>query len=317
MVRIGFGCVKLGSGSSGHSWRADVRLVRDAVEQGVTLFDTADAYGSGASELVLGKALAGRRHGITVATKGGYRFRPRTLAEQSARRLVAGAARRLRRPGDGDGQGGGAYAEQDFSRAGVRAAVEASLRRLRTDHIDVYQLHGPHEVLPELLASLGDLVRTGKVGRFGIGAESVGEAAAWLAVDEVGVVQVPFGLLDPEAADDVFPAATGRGVEVWARGVLGGGLLGEAMSGSPAIRSDPKWPLIERLQALATEHGIGLDRLAVGYAQSFPQLGTMLLGISSTGHLRRALDLAAAGPLEPELLAAVGPVLRQWAGAGG
>ncbi len=316
-MRIGFGCVKLGSGSSGHSLRDDVRLVRAAVEQGVTLFDTADAYGSGASELVLGKALAGRRDGITIATKGGYRFRPRTLAEQSARRLVAGAARRVRRPVEGTGEGGGAYAEQDFSRAGVRAAVEASLRRLRTDHIDVYQLHGPHEVLPLLLASLGDLVRTGKVGRFGVGAESVGEAAAWLAVDDVEVVQLPFGLLDPEAASDVFPGAAGRGVEIWARGVLGGGLLGEAMRGSPTIASDPKWPLIERLQALAAEHGIGLDRLAVGYAQSFPELAAMLVGISTPDHLRRALDLATAGPLEPELLAAVGAIVGQREGDGG
>ena len=97
-MTLGFGCVNLGSASSGRSTRDDVRLVREAVDLGVRRFDTADVYGSGASERTLGRALATRRDEVFVATKGGYVFRERTGAEQAARRIV-GAARARRRAG--------------------------------------------------------------------------------------------------------------------------------------------------------------------------------------------------------------------------
>lgn len=310
-MRIGFGCVNLGSASRGHSPQVDVRLVREALDLGIDLFDTADVYGSGASERILGQALAARRADVTIATKGGYRFRPRSAAEQAARRFVATAKRAVpgRSGGGGGGgaAGGGAYQEQDFSAPYLRTAVEASLRRLRTDHIDVFQLHGPHVVTPELFEQLQDLVAAGKVGRFGVGAESVDEAAAWIPVHGVDVVQLPFGVLDPEAAAGTITLAGEQGVEVWARAVLGGGLLAAAVGDSTPIHHHPKRPLILHLQEVAARHDIGLDRLAIGFARA--QVSTMLVGITTTSHLHRNLDLVAAGPLDPAILADVDAVL--------
>ena len=319
-MRIGVGCVNLGSASRGHSPQADVRLVREAVDRGIDLFDTADIYGSGASERILGKALGTRRADVTIATKGGYRFRPRSGAEQAARRLAAMAKKAIRRGGGGGGGGaaaggGGSYQEQDFTPAYLRTAVEASLRRLRTDHIDVYQLHGPHAVTPDLFEQLQDLVAAGKVGRFGVGAESVEEAEAWLAVAGVEVVQLPFGILDPEAAGGTLALAADRGVEVWARGVLGGGLLAAAVGDSTPIHHHPKRPLILRLQEVAARHDIGLDRLAVGFAR--PYVSTMVVGVTTTSHLHRDLDLVAAGPLDPAILADVDAVLSAHRAADG
>src|SRR4051812_9318058 len=82
-VRLGFGCVNLGSAGGGRSVRSDVRLVREALDLGVRTFDTADAYGKGTSERILGRALRGRRDDAFVATKGGYLFRERTGPEQT------------------------------------------------------------------------------------------------------------------------------------------------------------------------------------------------------------------------------------------
>jgi 1-deoxyxylulose-5-phosphate synthase len=307
-MRLGFGCVNLGSASGGTSRREQVRLVAEAVDRGVTVFDTADVYGSGASERILAEGLARRREEVVVATKAGYVFREKSSVEQSARRVAKTVLDRVR-PATGHSQLGGgaaAYAAQDFSPGHVRAAVNGSLRRLRTDYVDVLQLHGPHDVRPELLGELRDLVETGKVRRFGIGAESVAEGAAWLPVAGVEVVQVPFGVLDPEARDTILPVAARHSVEVWARGVLGGGVLKAAAEGRPAVREDPNWPLIERVTQLSRRYGIDVMALALGFVRAHPGVSTVLTGISTREHLLHNLELMAAPRLDDELLVELG-----------
>jgi aryl-alcohol dehydrogenase-like predicted oxidoreductase len=319
-VRLGFGCVSLGSAGGGRSVRADVRLVQEAVDLGVTVFDTAAAYGSGASERVLGDALRGRRDRVLLATKGGYVFRERWSAEQAARRLAANMLRRLPRRGIGPasvGPGRDAYREKDFTPRFLRASVEASLRRLRTDHIDLYQLHGPPDVLPDVFAELVDLRTSGKVLAFGVGAEDVDVAVEWLAVPELAAVQVPFGVLDPEAADDLFPLLATRPTDVWVRGVLAGGLLPIAARDPAAVAADPKAPLIAALRRLADDAGLGLDELAVGFVRSYESVSTMLVGISSSDHLHRNIDLMAATPLDDDLVARLRAIASEAAGARG
>ena len=103
------------------------------------------------------------------------------------------------------GGSGGSYAEQDFTPATLRTAVDGSLRRLGTDYVDVLQLHGPDQVMPDLFEQLDELVTAGKVRRFGVGAESVDAAQQWIGVRGAAVVQLPFGVLDPEAAEIALP----------------------------------------------------------------------------------------------------------------
>jgi aryl-alcohol dehydrogenase-like predicted oxidoreductase len=308
-MALGFGCVNLGSAGAGGSARTGARLVGEALDLGVRVFDTADAYGDGASERVLGAALRARRDDAFVATKGGYVFRERSAGEQRARRAAVGTLRRLGRPRPSSsavatGGGGGSYAAQDFSPHHLRSAVEGSLRRLRTDRIDRYQLHGPREVLPDLLAELVDLRGAGKVLSFGIGAEDVAAATAWLDVPEVDGLQIPFGVLDPAAADVLFPRLVAQPPDVWARGVLGGGLLALATRDPEAVAGDPKAPVITALRQLAATTGVGVDELAIAYVQSFPEVSTVLVGISSSEHLRRNVGLLS-GPLDPAVVALV------------
>jgi aryl-alcohol dehydrogenase-like predicted oxidoreductase len=321
-VELGFGCVNLGSAGTGRSPRADIRLVHAALDAGVRVFDTAGAYGNGASERLLGRALRGRRDDVVLATKGGYVFRERSRLEQAGRRHAASGLRRARalRQTTGTGAeggataGGGAYVERDDSPHHLRAAVEASLRRLRTDHIDVYQLHGPKDVHPQVFDELQDLVDAGKVGRFGIGAESVAAAVAWLEVPAVATVQVPFGVLDPEAADELFPRQATRPVEIWARGVLGGGLLAAVTRDPDAAASDPKGPMLARLGELAARTGRALDDLAIAYVRSFTEISTMLIGIGSHEHLARNLALVQAPPLTDDARAELAAIAAMAAG---
>jgi aryl-alcohol dehydrogenase-like predicted oxidoreductase len=315
-MRLGFGCVSLGSASRGGSRRADVALVREAIDLGVTLFDTADVYGAGASERVLGRALGRRRDEVVIATKGGYLFRERSAIEQRARRIVATARRGPpgRRSGLGGGAGGGhGYDARDDSARHLRTAVEASLRRLRTDHIDVYQLHGPPDVHPDLFEELADLRSAGKVGAFGIGAESVAAARDWLSVPGLAVVQLPFGVLDPEAADDVFAPAARGGVDVWARGVLGGGLIGRAQRDPSAVADDPKAPVLVALREVAARTGRAIDDLAVAFVRSFAAVSTVLFGISTSDHLHRDIALMRAQAPDDELVAELGAVAKRGA----
>lgn len=268
--RLAFGCVRLGSVSGLGTWRRHVALVREAVDSGITLFDTADVYGSGMSERVLGAAIRGRRGSVEIATKAGYVFiersRPRHLLLSGARPFVDFV--QARRPAaDGDERVSASYSTKSFSAEHLRSAVEGSLRRLDTDYVDVFQLHGPpsptSDLISEVIPVVDDLVHAGKIRRFGIGAESTAVAAEWLDVPRVDVVQVPFGLLDPQASEEVFPLAVEHGREVWVRGVLGGGVLSASLRGDPSARHHPKRQLIAALTELADRAGVSLLQLAV------------------------------------------------------
>ena len=303
-ARLGLGCVGLGTGRVG-SVEHDVRLVRSAIDLGVTVFDTADAYGAGASERVLGRALKGHRDDVVLATKGGFAFRDRTRAEQLARRWAKTV---IAASGRGSGVSSGAsqtqYAQQDFSPRHLRDAVRDSLRRLRTDHIDVYQLHAPPQVLPGLLEKMSDLVAVGDVGRFGVGAPDVRSAVGWMTVPGVSVVQLPFGILDQEAASEALPLARANDREVWARGVFGGGLLAAADRDSLS-RQDPKWRQIQELRRVAAAAGLDQYQLAFGFVRSRAEfVSTVLVGSTSVAHVRRNVALLEEPPLDDQVLRA-------------
>ncbi|MEO6122863.1 MAG: aldo/keto reductase [Ilumatobacteraceae bacterium] len=283
--RFGFGCVKLGGSSSPGSAREAERLVRTAVDAGVTLFDTADAYGAGISEMTLGRALGRDRSRVTIATKGGYLFNERSSIERKLRSAAAPVVRTLRRRGLGDqfGRlGAGNYAAQDFSAGSIRGAVEASLRRLRTDYIDIYQIHGPPQLCPsETLDLMRRLVAAGTIRAFGVGLERVIDADPWLTVDGLTHLQLPFGVFDASAREVVFPRSEQRGLTVLARAVLGSGSL---ESPSPAALER-----VDRLRAMAASLGVDVGQLAVWYSMSHREVGRVLVGLNSLDHLLTTL----------------------------
>lgn len=314
-MEIGFGCVNLGGASSGTAWRDQLALVHAAIDSGVTIFDTADVYGSGASERILGRAVRGRRGEITLSTKGGYIFRPRSVFEQRARHVVGRFRSSIGREyprGIGRTRGAGtraSYQAQDFSTTRLRIALQASLRRLGTDYVDVYQIHGPPEILPQLFDELGDLRRAGTVRRFGVGAESVSAAAMWARAVSVDMLQLPFGILDPEAATKVFGPARANNTEIWARGVLGGGLLAAASRDLDVVAHHPKSGVIAAVLRIAQDAGMAVDELAIRWVRRHHDVATVIVGISSIEHLHRNLVLATLPPLPDDVAAALARVV--------
>ena len=319
-LRFGFGCVKLGNMSRAAGGPATKRLIREAIHSGVKFFDTADAYGAGTSERILGGALGSDRSNVVVATKGGYVFRDRSRLERGARRVVApalGRARAIQSARRSTAQASTnrtAYAAQDFTPTYLRGAVDDSLRRLRTDYIDLYQLHGPSSMCPdETLELMAELVRAGKIREFGVGLERLDNAGGWLNVKGLSRLQVPFGILDPEAREDVFPAADRAGVHVIGRGVFGSGLLNANPSPDGTDPNDAKLRLVQSLRVLADSAGTTPHQLAVWWVLAQPSVATMLVGINSIDHLRSTMKYVMT-PLSPSgLIDRVDELIQQHA----
>src|SRR5450755_1362098 len=246
----------IGLGANNFGRRIDLAQTREvvstALEEGVTLIDTADVYGRGLSEEYLGEALQGRRDQVVVATKFGMDI------------------------GDGKGPRG--------SRDYIRQAVKASLRRLRTDVIDVYWYHQPDGQTPiaETLETLDELVRAGTVRAIGASnfdAAQIEEAdttARERGLTSFTAVQNEYSLLVREAEDDALPACERLGLGFVPFFPLASGLLtgkyrpGEAgpegarLSGRDQIATDAQFALIAALQQYADARGVSLLDVAIG-----------------------------------------------------
>jgi aryl-alcohol dehydrogenase-like predicted oxidoreductase len=294
LARLGFGCVKLGSLTNADG-RSATRLIHAAVDTGVTFFDTADAYGAGISERILGQSIGRRREGVRIATKGGYTFRERGEIERSARRAlgpVLGMVRRRIRPnGDETVAPNNSYATQDFSPAYLRGSVDRSLRRLRTDYIDIFQFHGPAAVCSdETLHVMDDLIAAGKIRKFGVGLERLDRATDWFGRKPVSAAQVPFGVLDAGARSEIFPAAKKSGIELIVRGIFGSGLFGAVPSAAGDKPNDAKLRFVQQLRSSAETLNVDVHQLAVWWVLAHAEVDVALIGINSVEHL-----VAAAG----------------------
>jgi len=274
-------------------------LLRAARETGVTLLDTADIYGGhpGQSEEMLGEALRGQRDEFVVATKFG-------MDMQGA-----------------NGEDFGARASRRY----VRRAVEASLRRLQTDHIDLYQLHRPDPLTPvaETLEALTDLVREGKVLYVGcsnfdgwqVADASWTSATAGLA--SFVSVQNEYSLLDRGVEVEVTPACERFDLGLLpffplARGLLTGKYQrgAAAPEGSrAALEADragwldeADWDRLEALQAFADERGVELLDVAIGGLAAQPQVASVIAGATSAAQVERNARAVAWTPGAEDLV---------------
>jgi aryl-alcohol dehydrogenase-like predicted oxidoreductase len=270
--QVGVGCNNFGVRLDVEATR---RVVHRALDKGVTLFDTADSYGNrGGSESQLGESLGARRRDIVVATKFGWEM------------------------DDVDVKRGG-------SRGYIMKAVEDSLKRLRTDYIDLYQLHKPDPRTPieETLRALDDLVRQGKVRYIGCSNFAAWQLAdaAWISRHE-GLnafvsVQNEYSLLVRDIESELVPAMQRFGVGFLPYFPLAGGLLsGKYKRSAPlpagARLTDTKrsadrfltehnWSIVEKLQAFADERGKTLLDVAFGWLLSRPTVASVIAGATT------------------------------------
>ena len=297
-----------------------MRLVQSAVDAGVTYFDTADAYGSGTSELVVGRALRGRRAAVSLATKGGYRFDERGPLESRARTAAAMLMQRVRsripaRDGPDQPRGAAAsssYADQDFSPEHLTRAVEGSLRRLDTEHIDVYQLHGPRHVDRDVIAEWADsMITAGKIGRLGVGAESLDQAQHWLDCDVVRTRASALRAARPGCRSRRDPSRPSHRTRRGGAGACSAPGC-SPIPRPPARRMPTNCRSIEALRSIASSLELTVAELAVSFVARRLDVGTIVIGTASPAHLAEVADIAAAPVEDPALWDAVDEALERY-----
>jgi aryl-alcohol dehydrogenase-like predicted oxidoreductase len=291
---VGLGCNNFGR-------RLDVagsrRVVDAALEAGITLLDTAEMYGGhGRSEEILGEALAGRRDQVVLATKFGHQ--------------------------DVD-MGYGAAAGAKGGRAYIRRAITHSLRRLRTDYIDLYQLHTPDPVTPmaETIAALDELVREGKVryiGHSNLPGWQIADAAhlaARMGATPFVSAQNEWSLLERGAEAEVVPAARRFGLGVLPYFPLANGLLtgkvrrgqgplpGTRLASRQGYITGKKLDRVEALIAWAGGQGITLLDVAVGGLAAQPCCASVISGAMSAEQVKANAQAGSWIPSADQLAA--------------
>ena len=307
---VGFGGSRIGGVlSQGKGGGETVRVLREALDAGITFYDTADMYSQGESEVLIGKAFRQRRAEVVIATKGGYCLPTRRKLIGRIKPLVRPIVRALGITRAKLPAGASGALSQDFSPAYLTQALEASLQRLRTDYVDVYQLHSPPSALLQDDGEMGEALETleklkgqGKVRFYGIATEAPEDAALCLRLSPgISSVQLGFGLLDLEALDGAILAdANARGLGVIARGCYGGGLLKDGPGEAELKAVTPKWERILRLRALSERSGRPLLESALQFCTGTPGVSVTLLGMRTEDHLRENLRCWHAHPLAPE-----------------
>jgi aryl-alcohol dehydrogenase-like predicted oxidoreductase len=290
---VGLGCNNFGRRVDLEGTRA---VVDAALEAGVTFFDTADIYGTGQSEELLGKVLQGRRDEVTLATKFGMDMH------------------------DGKGPRG--------SRDYIHQAVEASLRRLGTDVIDYYWYHQPDGETPiaETLGALDELVRAGTVRAIGASnfsaaqIEEADEVARQHDYARFSAIQNEYSLLVREAEDEVLPTGKRLGLGFvpffpLASGLLTGkyrrgeqGPAGARLSGRDQIATDEQFSLVDSLTAFARERGVSLLDVAIGALLAREEVSSVIAGATTPDQVRGNAAAAAWTP-SAEDLESLGSVL--------
>lgn len=301
---IGFGCARLGGIFSGQKGESGVTALQHALDAGINFFDTADMYAQGEAESLLGQAFQKRREKVIIASKGGYCLPAQRKLVARIKPLARPLVKALGLKRENLSARVSGSLAQNFSPDYLVQALENSLKRLRTDYLDLYQLHSP----PAEVIERGDFVEVlermkqqGKIRFWGIAADAVEDAALALRYPQVTSVQMPFGLLDLDALDSVFAQAEARGVGVIARGCFGGGLLKESLTEAELQATTPKWPQILAYREIARQENRPLLEIALQFALRAPAISVTLLGMRTESHLAANLAYYAASPIRAEL----------------
>ena len=283
---IGFGCWAIGGNNHGNSYgpttdKSSTDAVNKAIDLGLNFFDTADVYGWGHSEELLGKALRGKRDRVVIATKVGADFY----------------------------QGTGF---QTFTPDYIRFALEKSLTRLNTDYIDVYQLHNPPMKLiskEETYAALRELKKEGKIRAFGVSVFTPIEGITAINVGQPDCVQITYNIFSCRPEEQLLPRAYETGCAIIAREPLANGFLTGKYDTAPKFSPGDfrkNWP-IEYIQArsdatrelafLKKNGQQSMAQAALKYPLLDQAVSTVIVGIKDVEMVEENLAASDAGAL--------------------
>ncbi|HEY1850987.1 MAG TPA: aldo/keto reductase [Candidatus Binataceae bacterium] len=278
---IGFGCWEIGGGYGSIEETEFVKAINRALDIGINSFDTAEAYGMGASEKSLAKALGSRRKEAVITTKFGVGYPDFPNYRDSSRKRVT-------------------------------ESIEKSLKALNTDYVDVYLIHWPDRAIPfeEPMRALDDLVKQGKVKAVGLSNFQLSEIKTCMAARRVDVVQYCWNMFDRRMAQEIFPYCKEHEIGVMAYGSLAYGMLTGTLSEEKAFEKGdwrakrgqllnlnlfqhlfgPEHFLnnlraVEDLKALAKRYGKSLPQLSLRWTTSNPVVSTALVGCRSAAEV--------------------------------
>ena len=268
---IGFGCWEMGGGYGAFDEAEVISTIHRAIELGINCFDTAEGYGMGRSEQLLGKALGSRRKDVIVVTKFGINYKNERHKGRDSRASM------------------------------VSAAIERGLKALETDYIDVYLVHWPDRATPfdETMKALDDIVTQGKARFVGLSNFTLDEIKACMATRRVDVLQYGCNLFDRRMVKWIFPYAKEQQIGVMAYGSLAYGLLTGAFTEETTF-AENDWrrnggggfslrlfapdvfrrnvKAVNAIKAIAEKHGKKLPHLAINWVLSQPAVSTALVG---------------------------------------
>lgn len=304
---IGFGCWEMGGTNYGAvDDQEEIEAVHRAMDLGVTLFDTAPSYGYGHSEEVLGRALGPRRKDVVLVTKCGINWDPVTRTSK-----------------------------RDSRYSSIMANVEASLRRLGTDYVDLLLIHWPDVQTPfeEAMRALNDVVQQGKARYIGVSNFNSAQLRECVKYATLVANQVGYNLFDRRWEREMFPTAKELGIGIMAYGPLAHGLLTGTFTpqtvfeptdwrargvifGQPLFQGEnflKNLEVVERLKGVARRLDTSLPRLALAWVLANPQVSVALCGTRRATEIEEnvhALDVV----LTPELLAEIDVIMQGAAG---
>jgi aryl-alcohol dehydrogenase-like predicted oxidoreductase len=286
--RLAFGTWQLGGDWGPTDTAEAMGAIRRAVDAGVTFFDTAQAYGFGQSEQLLSAALRGvPREQVVIATKGGLR------------------------PADGG-------LVRDASARWIRAGIDASLRALGTDYVDLYQVHWPDPATPfeETAQALASLIAAGKIRHAGVSNFGAGQMESFGVTWPAETLQAPYDLFRRDIEAEILPYTKANDIGVLIYGPLAHGLLSGSLrpgtrfarddwrSRSPVFQGETyarNLRVVAELGALATELGCTLPQLAIGWTLVNPAVHVAIVGTRDRDHVDEALT-ASAMDLDDEVM---------------
>lgn len=267
--RIGFGCMSLQGSDT-----VNAALLQKAMDAGINYFDTADLYDKGANETIVGKALKGKRKEIIIATKVGNQWRP-----------------------DGSGW------DWNPGKKYILASVEESLRRLQTDYIDLYQLHGGTigDPIDETISAFDTLIQQGKIRYYGISSIRPNVIREWVAKSSMVCVMMQYSLLDRRPEETCFSLLQENGISMVARGSLAKGLLVDKPVTDYLNYSSDQ---VEKMARAVNSISDGMRnnvQTNIQYVLSHPVIASAVVGIRTLKQLETATQPGAVNLSQSEL----------------
>jgi aryl-alcohol dehydrogenase-like predicted oxidoreductase len=304
--RIAFGNWSAGGDWGGVDRAAAIAAMREALDLGITTFDTARAYGFGAAEELLGEALRpeikSARESLFIATKGGLRNE-------------------------------GGLPARDSSRAALRRDLEASLRSLGVDYVDLYQVHWPDPSTPitDTARTLDEFVREGKARYVGVSNYNARQMSAFQQVRPIDTLQPPYHLFRRDIEQSILPFAREHGIGVLVYGPMAHGLLSGRMTETTTFAPDD-WRsksdlfagdafrrnlgIVRRLEEFASDRGMTVAQLAIAWTLANPAVDVAIVGARNPEQIRQTAP-AAEIQLSPQDLARIENMVRDEIQVGG